>query len=265
MNPPIRRIPAVAALCFLLGGCAYELGGTPPAASGSFAGTLTLDWSPAQTSVSAAFTSSAFAPAGCAGTQIGSCCAFSQPAIVSDAGNEPPAVNAGAISIADGSSQLGTLDFAGFGYAPLSSAETAALIWNPGDALAVSSAGATIGAFAAQIVAPPAFVDVDVALSWSAETVVHRGDDFTVTWTPPAAATETVTLELFDPAGFYVACAAPDAEGTVTAPAAALVTLGEGDDGYVTLSRPNTVVVELPDASINVTATASVQGNAVFE
>ena len=58
-----------------------------------------------------------------------------------------------------------------------------------------------------------------------------------MSWTPPADATGSVMLQLFDPAGLFVDCTAADSSGTITVPAAAMASFISGDNGYATLSR----------------------------
>ncbi len=258
-----------AALGLLLTACQYEVTPEAPVPSGPFVGNIDLIWAPLTYGVTANFTEPQFALSGCPGTQTGACCAYSQPQIDltlgSRSGTEPIAVSAGLIAVADGTQLLGSFGFQGIGYTPMSSAESSSLTWNPGDALVVSADGGLVAAFSGAIVAPPAFAGVSPDLTITGQIVVRLAQDLTVTWTPPAGSTASVTLQLFDPTGFYVDCAAPDSAGTITVPAAAMGSIIAGDSGYVTLSRTVSQQVAAANASVTLTAEATEPGLATFQ
>jgi hypothetical protein len=261
------------AFALLLPACQYQVTPDVPDASGPFVGNVTLIWAPTSTAVTADFTTPQFAnvlqfwDAGCAGTQVGSCCMTSQPLIQNPtSGEEPLAASAGPISVADGTNVLGTFAFSGVGYDPLSSAETPTLLWNPGDTLVVTADGGLVDGFSGAITAPPAFVNVAPALSIASQIVVQIADDFTVSWTPDLTdAGGNVTLEVFDPLGFYIDCVAPDSAGDVTAPAASFAGILQGDNGYVTLYRPSSETLSSANATVVLTAEASAPGLATFQ
>lgn len=257
-----------AALGLLLPACRYEVAPDIPDAGGPFAGEVSLVWAPTSWAATANFTTPQFVatPGSCPGTQMGNCCASSQPQIdIPTGGVAPITVSAGTIAIDLGGAPLGRFGFAGIGYVPLSSAESDALAWNPGDTLAVSATGGQVVAFEATIVAPPAFASVTPDLEITSQVVVRLAQDFTVSWTPPAQAMGDVTLELFDPLGFYLDCTAPDAAGSLTVPAAALGNFVAGDNGSVTLARSSTVQIQAGDSSVAVTAQATDVGLATFQ
>lgn len=255
-----------AAFGLLLSGCQYQAASEPPEVSGPFLGNVDLIWAPTTTGVTANFTAVQLADGGCLGTQTGACCSYAQPQIdLSQGGQEPTTVSAGTIAIADGRQTLGSLAFAGVGYKPLSSAENNALIWKPGDTLEVAAAGGQVGAFTGSIPAPPAFAGVSPDLTVTGQIVVRLDEDFTVTWTPPSSAAGPVTLELFDPTGFYVDCVAADSAGTITVPSAALASFISGDNGYLTLSRSASQSIAVADANVTLTAQATAPGLATFQ
>lgn len=255
--------------CLVLTACQYEVTPDIPDASGPFAGDVSLIWAPTSWAVTANFTTPAFVQPGCPGTQQGYCCVYSQPQLTISSGDaEPITLNAGRITVDDGTASLGAFDFQGFGYVPLSSAETPTLSWNPGDTLSVNSAGSVINSFAASIVAPSAFADVTPDLTLTGQIVIPLADDFTATWTPlavDAGTGFTVTLSLFDPSGYYVDCTVPDDAGTVTAPAGTLGSFVPGDNGYVTLTRSTSEQLATTNASITVTAEATAPGLCHFQ
>jgi len=264
----VLRGAALGALSLLLTACQYEVAPDVPDASGPFVGSVDLIWAPASYGVTASFTTPQFAPSGCPGTQTGACCAYSQPQIdLSEGGGgvEPITVSAGTIAVDDGPQALGSFGFQGIGYTPLSSAETSSLFWNPGDSLQVLADGGLVDPFSGSIVAPPAFAGVSPDLTLTGQIVVRLAQDLTVTWIPPVGATASVTLELFDPTGFYVDCTASDAAGTVTVPSAAMGSIVAGDNGYVTLVRSASEQVQAANASIALTAEATDPGLATFQ
>jgi hypothetical protein len=255
-----------AAVALLLTACQYEITPSVPDAGGPFVGDVSLVWAPTTYGVTANFTEPQFAQDVCPGTRAGDCCAFSQPQIeIPTGGVEPITVSAGTLSVDDGQEALGSFGFQGIGYVPLSSAETPSLSWNPGDTLSVSASGGLVDPFQASVVAPPAFAGVSPDLEITGQIVVRLDQDFTATWTPPAAATGVVTLQLFDPTGFYVECSVPDASGSVTAPAATLGNFISGDSGYVTLSRLASQPIQVANATITLTAEATDPGLATFQ
>jgi hypothetical protein len=258
-----------AAIGLLLTACQYEVTPEIPDASGPFSGGVTLTWAPTSWAVTANFTEPQFADGGCLGTQIGSCCAYSQPAIdLSAGGTEPITLSAGNLGIDDGATPIGALTFAGLGYLPLSSAENPGVSWNPGDTLSVSADGGLVQAFFGAITAPPAFTGVTPALSLTGQVVISLAQDFTASWAPSVPgggpSGETITLSLFDPSGFYVDCSAADESGSVTVPASALSSFLPGDNGYVTLIRSASVQLSPPDATVVLTAQATAPGLAHF-
>ena len=253
----------------LLSACQYEVTPEVPVPSGPFVGSVDLVWAPTSYAVDANFTEPQFAMTGCPGTQAGACCAYSQPQLdLSRGGTEPITVSAGTIAVVDGAQTVGSFGFQGIGYTPLSSASSSGvpqLFWNPGDTLLISADGGAVDAFSSSIVAPPAFTDVSPALSIASQIAVRLSQDFTVTWTPQKAVTASVTLQLFDPTGFYVDCTAADSAGTITVPTAAMGSILSGDNGYVTLSRLVSQQVSSPNATITLTAEATEPGLATFQ
>jgi hypothetical protein len=277
-----------AAFGLLLPACEYEISPDVPDASGPFIGNVTLQWAPTSDAVTADFTTPQFAnvlqfwDAGCLGTQVGSCCAYAQPEITNPTGPgtsnaEPITASAGTITVTDlsdtANQTLGNFDFAGIGYYPLSSAETPSLLWSPGDTLSVSASGGLVDGFSGMITAPAAFTDVSPGLTLTGQIVVSLATDFTVTWTPgpDADAGGIVTVDLFDPLGFYIDCTVPDSAGSVTVPVAAFdlgLDAGEilsGDNGYVTLYRPVSETLSSDNATVTLTAEASDPGLATFQ
>jgi len=255
-----------AALGLLLSACQYEVTPEVPVPSGPFVGNVDLIWAPTSSSVTANFTEPQFAVTGCPGTQTGACCSYSQPQIdLTQGGTEPITVSAGTIAVVDDAQTLGSFGFQGIGYYPLSSAESSSLFWNPGDSLLISADGGAVDAFSSSIVAPPAFAGVSPALTIASQIVLRLSQDFTVTWTPPEATTAPVTLQLFDPTGFYVDCTAADSAGTITVPSAAMGSILSGDNGYVTLSRMVSQPVQSPNATVTLAAEATEPGLATFQ
>jgi hypothetical protein len=255
--------------CLVLAACQYEVTPDIPDASGPYVGNVSLIWAPTSYAVTANFTEPQFAQTGCAGTQVGNCCVYSQPQIdIPTGGVEPITVSAGTIAVDDGSTFLGDFSFQGIGYVPLSSAETQTLAWNPGDTLSVGADGGLVGPFAGTIVAPAAFANMSPSLTTTAQIVIPLADDFTATWTPlagDAGVGLSVTLSLFDPSGFYADCTVPDDAGTVTATVSSLSSFVSGDNGYVTLSRSASEQLESDDATVTLTAEATAPGLAHFE
>ncbi len=254
--------------CLALATCQYEITPDIPDASGPFVGDVTLIWAPTSWGVTANFTTPAFAPGGCAGTQQGSCCIYAQPQLViSDGGVEPITLNAGTLAVDDGSTFLGDFSFQGFGYVPLSSAETQTLTWNPGDILTVGSDGGVVAPFTGAIAAPAAFANVAPDLTLTGQIVIPIADGFTATWTPApdAGVGVTVTLSVFDPSGYYVDCTVPDDSGTVTAPAGTLSSFVPGDNGYVTLTRATSEQLQTTNATVTLTAEATAPGLCHFQ
>jgi hypothetical protein len=256
--------------CLALAACQYQVTPDIPTASGPFIGDVTLIWAPTSWGVTANFTTPAFAQEGCAGTQQGNCCVYAQPQITTSTGGvEPVTLNAGTLAVGDGSTFLGDFAFQGFGYVPLSSAETPALTWNPGDILTVDSDGGVIAPFTGTIAAPAAFEDVSPDLTVTGQIVIPIANDFTASWTPLAGdagvGVTAVTLSLFDPSGFYVDCTVLDEAGTVTAPAGTMSSFVSGDNGYVTLTRSTSEQIQSTDATITLTAEATAPGLAHFQ
>jgi hypothetical protein len=238
----------------------------PEPPGGPYAGFVTFIWAPSSNGVLANFTTpqSATSPFACPGTQVGNCCSYAQPIIAnSPAGAEPVPVGAGRITLTDGAQRIGSFDFSGFGYVPLSSAETASLTWAPGDTLQASASGGNVDAFSGSITAPPAFDGVSPAMTTDAMLSVKLANDFTVSWSP-GTSPQPVTLVLFDVAGFYVACSGPDSAGSLTAPSATMSSFASDDTGYITLTRSADQSLQVFNATVTLTAEATAVGAAVF-
>jgi hypothetical protein len=257
--------------CVCLAACQYQVTPDIPDASGPFVGDVAFVWAPSSTAVTASFTEPQFAQAGCAGTQMGNCCVYGQPQIdIAAGGVEPITLSAGTLAVDDGDTFLASFGFQGVGYYPLSSAETPALAWNPGDVLSVDADGGIVDPFSGEVIAPPAFAGVSPALTLTGQIVIPLTQDFTASWTPAADGGESdggyqVMLSLFDPSGFYVDCTVPDGAGTVTAPAATLTSFIPGDNGYVTLTRSSSLQRSAANATITLTAEATAPGLAHFQ
>jgi hypothetical protein len=262
------RTPLWGAALLLLSACKYEVAGSAPDASGPFIGDVSLIWAPTSFAVTANFTMPQFAMTSCPGTQLGNCCTYDQPQIViSTGGVEPITVSAGTLTVSDGAQPLASFDFANIGYYPLSSAVTPSLLWKPGDTLSVFAEGAQVDGFSDSITAPPAFTGVSPVLTLTDQVIVYVTQDFSIVWIPgpTADAGGNVTVDIFDPVGFYIECTGPDSAGTLTVPAAAFGAFLPGDYGYVTLLRTSIETLTNANATVTLTAQASDVGVAAFQ
>jgi hypothetical protein len=207
----------------------------------------------------------------CAGTQNGNCC-YVPPASGSSSSSSSSSSSgtvtipgAGAITVTDGTTPMGTLAFtAGTGYAPLGSATDTMLTWAFGDTLNVSAVGDANGvaAFTGAVVAPASLANLSPALSYTAPTGLSLSSDFVETWTAgPAGSTVTLaiyaTTSAFAPNG-SITCTADDSSGTITVPTALLANFGPTDTGSASLSRSASTAVTASNA--NVTVVANVYG-----
>jgi hypothetical protein len=257
---------AVFAFVVVIAGCPYAITPTVGPAFGPFAGSVTFTESPGgDASVEMSFTSKSAVATGCTGTTVGKCCVTTQPALDTSTGDKAPsAVDAGRIDLRDGLALMASAASTPFGYHPLSSAGSAGLHWNPGDSLEASAPGAKFPGFDLSVDAPQALARVVPDLTNSANTVVCLNHDFTVSWTPTPGAAGEVTLEIFDVVGLFVDCTTAEADGTITAPAETMKDVAANDTGTITLSHSATATKSLTGADIDVTATTTAEGVAVF-
>jgi hypothetical protein len=163
----------------------------------------------------------------CAGatTTVGSCCYFAPtpppPDPVPGTGTPATEASAGTITLLDDTSNtsIGTFSYAGGGY--VSVPMDASDLWQPGDQLTVSAAGAQIGAFT---VSAPALIPPSV----QAPSSFAAAEGVQVTWQPdPNADTMSITID--DEDGGIVACSAPDAQGALTMDASLFASFRPGD------------------------------------
>jgi hypothetical protein len=208
-------------------------------------------------------TSSASGPACSGGTQSGSCC-YEPPPATSSSGGLPTAYSAGTITVADGSTTIGTLPFASGAYAVLDSATTPAFTWNPGDSLTVSAPGATIDSFNATVKAPGLIAGLTPSFTAPAITLAS---DWTVTWTPDTQSGETMIVTVTSqgtPAKGEVSCTVADSAATVTVPAALLGNLTGATKASVIAVRYGGANATDSNATIHVLAQVEVGGTATL-
>jgi len=254
---------AVAALA--LTACSGA-GSVAVAPAGPYAGQITLTSLPDGWSMQANFTTAEAADAGvCPGATIGACCVFSQPQwVIADGDSVPPVVGAGTLTVADGDKSLATASFAGYGYHPISSSESSAPGWSPGDVLSLSAAGSAVDSFSGSVVAPPAFTAVSPQLSPTEISVVRLSTDLQLSWSPADGYAGSVTAQLFDVNGFYVTCSGPDAAGSLTLPLETFANFAAADTGTLTLSRADSVSIQTLNATVNLSAVSAASGNVTF-
>jgi hypothetical protein len=203
---------------------------------------------------------------GCAGTQNGSCC-YVGP---SDGGTSttPTAVSAGAITIKDGTTSIGTLTPTGTTYTAISNPPTTAFTWAAGDTLAISAAGDTVHAFSGNVTAVSLFTGVQPALSEITPTTINRSSDFTITWT---SKTGSILLSLSALKGLQntpdgiITCNASSDSGTMTVPAALLGNFTANDSGSISLTRASSADASPDNATVTISEETSDPGRVTFD
>jgi hypothetical protein len=138
----------------------------------------------------------------------------------------------------------------------------------PGAKLAVTAAGGTVDAFSGAIVMGGRLLGVTPPLG-SQDQSIPRQQDFRVSWTPDAAAGQTVLLSMRQiGAQSLVACfcEAADEAGTLTMPAE-LLALYEATPASCTvqLARLNVATVSRGNATTQLIAETAVSGTATVE
>lgn len=202
---------------------------------------------------------------GCLGTQSGSCC-YVPPG--TDAGTPPTPVfvGAGAITIKDGTTSIGTMTPTGTTYTAITNPPTTALTWAAGDTLAISGAGDTVHAFSGSVDAVAEFAAVSPALSQVVPTTINRSADFTITWT---AKTGSISLTLAATKGLTtpdgtITCTASSDTGTITVPHALLGNFTAADGGQILLGRTASGDASVDNASITIFSSTGANGKATF-
>jgi hypothetical protein len=206
-----------------------------------------------------------FSFAGCpGGTEQGGCC-YESAAAAADAGAGAPPddVNAGTLTLQDGTTTLATLPFmTGMGYTSVNSVTTSALTWTAGAMLGVNATGDASGvaSFSGTVVAPARLSGVSPAVMTL--TSIARGSDFVLSWT--AAGSSTVLFILLAANGTspdgLIRCTASSGDGSLTVPAALLGNFQSGDHALVLLTVENNTIITASNATVGLTAEAQVQG-----
>jgi hypothetical protein len=203
---------------------------------------------------------------GCAGTQSGSCCYLPPASADAGTGPTPTAVSAGAITIKDGTTSIGTLTPNGTTYTAVTNPPTTAFTWVPGDTLAISAAGDTVAAFSGSVTAVDLFAGVNPTLSEITATNINRSSDFTISWT---AKTGSIVVSLSATKGLStpdgsISCTAASDTGTMTVPAALLGNFTANDGGQISLTRESTDDASNATATITLYAETSSAGKVSF-
>jgi hypothetical protein len=196
------------------------------------------------------------------GTPSGDCCYKPPPS--STTGGTPTAVSAGAITVVDSSTTIGTLTFAG-GVYTLSSLP-ATLTWQPGDSLTASAAGATVDSFTGTVTAPGTISGLNPALSIATPTNITLSSSWSISWTPDTRGGETMIVTLTPKGGVgEISCSVPDSAGTVTLPAALLGNFTVGHMATAIATRLSGASPNDSNAQVNLVASVEVGGSAKFK
>ncbi len=202
---------------------------------------------------------------GCNGTQSGSCC-YTPP---SDAGAPPTptAVSAGGITIKDGSSTIASLTPNGTSYTPVSNPPTAALTWQAGDSIAISSAGDTVHQFSGTVSAVELFANVNPALSQIVPTQIDRTKDFAITWNAKTGAISVVlsAIKGLSTADGVIVCSSTSDSGTMTIPTALLSNIAATDTGTIAISRTSSSDASPDNATVTLSSSTSSSGKTSFK